>query len=363
MRYRRRRGVRRRGAAPRSPRDRECRGHRRHGEQRAEKSRTGRAVALEGAAAPNATAVGLQAAFLALGGSTGARKCSRASRGGCTSCSGPFEIDWEGENLERVNRTILKKYNAEIHPQLAIEGMIGLMAEGGFPAAGIERIRIDIFDVAHLIIGGGAEGDKTVVRTKEEADHSLRISFRWPPSTGEATPAQYTPERIAWDDVNGCCSGLRWSRTRASRAASRRSTPSADRDAHGWRVLVRQMSEYEGFTRGHVVGRRREEVLRRGGRARAPSAPGLRREGGEEPGEDLRPEPGHAPGVETGGTRMNEDDKNTLCRRIVETVGDAVIFADRDGIVRLWNPAAGRDFRLHGRGGYRAIAGPDHPQR
>jgi 2-methylcitrate dehydratase PrpD len=27
--------------------------------------------------------------------------------------------------------------------------------------------------VGHLIIGGGAEGDKTVVRTKEEADHSL----------------------------------------------------------------------------------------------------------------------------------------------------------------------------------------------
>jgi len=37
---------------------------------------------------------------------------------------------------------------------------------------------------------------------------------------------------------------------------------------------------------------------------------------------------------------MSEDDKNTLCRRIVETVGDAVIFADRDGIIRLWNRAA-----------------------
>ncbi|HEY5460627.1 MAG TPA: PAS domain S-box protein, partial [Deferrimonas sp.] len=37
---------------------------------------------------------------------------------------------------------------------------------------------------------------------------------------------------------------------------------------------------------------------------------------------------------------MNKDEKNTLCRQIVETVGDAVIFADRDGIIRLWNPAA-----------------------
>ena len=37
---------------------------------------------------------------------------------------------------------------------------------------------------------------------------------------------------------------------------------------------------------------------------------------------------------------MKEDDRNTLCRQIVETVGDAVIYADRDGIIRLWNRAA-----------------------
>src|SRR5512139_1853598 len=37
---------------------------------------------------------------------------------------------------------------------------------------------------------------------------------------------------------------------------------------------------------------------------------------------------------------MNESDRSALCRRIVETVGDAVIFADRDGIIRLWNRAA-----------------------
>jgi PAS domain S-box-containing protein len=37
---------------------------------------------------------------------------------------------------------------------------------------------------------------------------------------------------------------------------------------------------------------------------------------------------------------MDENDKNTLCRRIVETIGDAVIFADREGIIRLWNRGA-----------------------
>jgi PAS domain S-box-containing protein len=37
---------------------------------------------------------------------------------------------------------------------------------------------------------------------------------------------------------------------------------------------------------------------------------------------------------------MNRNGRNTLCRQIVEGVGDAVIFADRDGIIRLWNRAA-----------------------
>ena len=37
---------------------------------------------------------------------------------------------------------------------------------------------------------------------------------------------------------------------------------------------------------------------------------------------------------------MNTHDRDTLCRQIVESAGDAIIFADRDGIIRLWNRAA-----------------------
>ena len=37
----------------------------------------------------------------------------------------------------------------------------------------IECARIEVFDVAYNIIGGGEEGDKRLVHTKEEADHSL----------------------------------------------------------------------------------------------------------------------------------------------------------------------------------------------
>src|SRR6185437_10227610 len=51
------------------------------------------------------------------------------------------------------------------------------------------------------IIGGGQEGDKRLVRTKEEADHSLPYLLAVALLDGEVTPSQFTPERIGRDDV------------------------------------------------------------------------------------------------------------------------------------------------------------------
>jgi 2-methylcitrate dehydratase len=75
------------------------------------------------------------------------------------------------------------------------------MKDEGFRAEEIDRVRIDIFDVAHRIIGGGDEGDKTVVRSKEDADHSLPYIVAVAALDGEVTPAQYAPGRIAAEDV------------------------------------------------------------------------------------------------------------------------------------------------------------------
>ena len=44
-----------------------------------------------------------------------------------------------------------------------------------------------------------------------------------------------------------------------------------------------------------------------------------------------------------------------LCRRIVAEAGDAIIFADRDGIIQLWNPGAQRIF---GYGAEEAVGQP-----
>ncbi len=164
-------------------------------------TRTGALSHWKGLAAPNTAFDALRAAFLAMRGVTGPREVFEGNKGWMQTVSGDFEIDWGREGLDRVTRTILKKYNAEIHSQSAIEGILELMEEMRIAGRHIVRIRIDIFDVAHLIIGGGAEGDKTVVRTKEEADHSLPYMVAVAALDGQVMPAQYAPERILRDDV------------------------------------------------------------------------------------------------------------------------------------------------------------------
>ena len=37
---------------------------------------------------------------------------------------------------------------------------------------------------------------------------------------------------------------------------------------------------------------------------------------------------------------MSEENNNSLCRRIVESSPDAIVFSDQDGIIRLWNAGA-----------------------
>ncbi len=164
-------------------------------------TRTGALSHWKGLAAPNAAFGGTHAAFLALRGITGPPEVFEGNKGFEDSIAGPFEIDWGTEGLDRVTRTILKRYNAEIHSQSTLEGALELRARQGIDPAAIERIEIETFDVAYHIIGGGEEGDKTVVRTKEEADHSLHYMVAVALLDGQVLPAQYEPERIVRDDV------------------------------------------------------------------------------------------------------------------------------------------------------------------
>lgn len=164
-------------------------------------TRTGALSHWKGLAYPNTALCATHATFLAMRGITGPLEVFEGNKGFMESIAGRFAIDWSSENLESVNRTIIKKYNAEIHSQSSIEGILQLQEEQHFLPEDISRIEINIFDVAFNIIGGGEEGDKAHVRTKEEADHSLPYMVAVALLDGDVTPAQYRPERIQKKDV------------------------------------------------------------------------------------------------------------------------------------------------------------------
>ncbi|MBI3287085.1 MAG: MmgE/PrpD family protein [Chloroflexi bacterium] len=211
-------------------------------------TRTGALSHWKGLAYPNTAFGGTHAAFLAMRGITGPAEVFEGNKGFMDSIAGRFSIDWSREDLERVRRTIIKKYNAEIHSQSTLEGILELKVEHGFAAADVARIEIETFDVAYHIIGGGEEGDKTMVRTKEEADHSLPYMVAVAILDDQVMPEQYHPERIQRADVQTL---LRKVGVRPVEAYSQRFPGQMPcrisltlRDG---RKLVKEKEDYEGF--------------------------------------------------------------------------------------------------------------------
>ena len=85
-------------------------------------SRTGALSHWKGLAYPNTAMAATHAALLAAHGITGPAAVFEGNKGFMETIAGNFTIDWAKENLERVQLTILKKHNAEIHAQSAIDG-------------------------------------------------------------------------------------------------------------------------------------------------------------------------------------------------------------------------------------------------
>ena len=164
-------------------------------------TRTGKLSHWKGLAYPNTAACCTFATFLAMRGITGPLEVFEGEKGFMDAIAGVFRIDWRREGLGRVMATILKRHNAEIHSQTAIECALRLKAEEKFDAGEIERIDLETFDVAYNIIGGGEEGDKTSVSTKEEADHSLPYLVSVALLDGQVMPEQYAAGRILQRDV------------------------------------------------------------------------------------------------------------------------------------------------------------------
>src|SRR6185369_371913 len=159
-------------------------------------TRTGTLSHWKGLAAPFAASAAMQATLLAERGVTGPAEVFEGNKGFMQSVAGPFAIDWNRESLDRVERTIIKRYNAEIHSQTAIEAALALQAAHGFAASDVEKVEVDVFEVAHRIIGGGEEGDKTLVFSKEDADHSLPYLIAVALLDHAVMPAQFASRRL-----------------------------------------------------------------------------------------------------------------------------------------------------------------------
>jgi 2-methylcitrate dehydratase len=217
-------------------------------------TRTGLLSQWKGLAYPNMAGVVTRTTFLARRGITGPLEVFEGEKGFMDAVSGYFDLSWETEDLERVTRTILKKYNAEIHSQSVLEAILDLRAREHFSGVEVERVEVDVFDVAYRIIGGGEEGDKHVVSTKEEADHSLPYLVAVALLDGEVRPEQYQPARIRRSDVQGL---LRRVTVRPDEWFSRRfpaEMPCRVRvTLRDGRTLSEEHADYPGFlTRGRT---------------------------------------------------------------------------------------------------------------
>ncbi|MBI4497033.1 MAG: MmgE/PrpD family protein [Chloroflexi bacterium] len=211
-------------------------------------TRTGALSHWKGLAYPNTAFGATHAAFLAMRGITGPREVFEGNKGFMEAIAGRFTLDWTREDLERVRKTILKKYNAEIHSQSALEGLLELRAEHNLTGDQVDRIEVEVFDVAYHIIGGGEEGGKQDIHTKEEADHSLPYLLAVALLDGQVMPEQYAPDRIGRADVQSL---LRRVAVRPDAEFSRRFPDEhcARLRVHlrDGRVLTKEKRDYEGF--------------------------------------------------------------------------------------------------------------------
>jgi 2-methylcitrate dehydratase len=164
-------------------------------------TRTGALSQWKGLAYPFTAFGAVEAVFLAARGITGPAEVFEGNKGFMDSIVGHFEIDWQHEDLERVNRSFLKRYNAEIHSQSALEALLELRQAHMLEPADVEGIELETFQVAYDIIGGGEEGGKKQIGTKEEADHSLPYLLAVALLDGQVLPEQFAPERIVQSDV------------------------------------------------------------------------------------------------------------------------------------------------------------------
>lgn len=143
----------------------------------------------------------LHSVMLARRGVTGPLRLFEGPSGMFDAVTGPFELDWADMRLEKMLGVSIKRFNAGLHAQTAIEGALELKHAHGFDPAEIAEIEVGLYERAHFIMGGGEAGAREHVSDKETADHSLPYVVSAALLDDQLMPVQYEQARILKDDV------------------------------------------------------------------------------------------------------------------------------------------------------------------
>src|ERR1700729_926869 len=156
---------------------------------------------------------GLASAQAALGAMNALFLARRGVQGPLQVIEGPLGIDhllrmkinieWDKQGYEGVVESTIKKYNAMIHTQSAVHCMVELGAQNKIDPGKVISVEAEVFQLAYDFAGGGLYGIDKVIRTKEQADHSLPYLLAAALLDGDVMPAQFAPDRIVKSDVQG----------------------------------------------------------------------------------------------------------------------------------------------------------------
>ena len=143
----------------------------------------------------------MNALFLARRGVAGPLQVIEGANGIDNLLHMQIRIDWDKQGYEGVLESTIKKYNAMIHTQSAVHCMVELARQKKFDPGKVVSIEADVIRIAYDFAGGGLYGVDKVIRTKEQADHSLPYLLAVALLDGDVMPAQFAPDRITRADV------------------------------------------------------------------------------------------------------------------------------------------------------------------
>jgi 2-methylcitrate dehydratase len=141
----------------------------------------------------------------------------------------------------------LKQYCSLIHGQVVIDAVLAIRSDNDLRGNDVARVALEVFQGAYDFAGGGAYGDKSHPRTKEQADYNLRYLTAVALLDGGVGPEQLESERVLRNDVQDLLS-----RVDVEPAADltidypRRTAARVHVTTHDGRKFSREQSDYEG---------------------------------------------------------------------------------------------------------------------